>query len=106
MMGAMPAKKLLRNLTLSPEVVDKLMEAGAARPVPETDLSRLVDEAIAEYVARHLRGGAAEGAVMTRRDPYADRAAVAQSLGLGTGVAKLPPQERKSNRAGGKRKKQ
>jgi hypothetical protein len=103
MMGAMAAKKHLRNLTLNPEGVDKLMEVGAARPVPETNLSRLVDEAIAEYVARHFQGGPA---LMTRRDPYADRAAVAESLGLGTGVAKVPPQERKSNRGGGKRKRQ
>ena len=94
-----------RGLTLNPEAVEKLLEVGAARPVPETNLSRLLDEAIVEYVARHIRGGPVEGAVMTRRDPYADRAAVAESLGLGTGVAKLPPQVRKGNRAGGKRKK-
>ena len=45
-----------RNLTLNPDGVRKLLEAGAARSVAETNLSRLVDDAIAEYVERH--GGA------------------------------------------------
>jgi hypothetical protein len=42
-----------KNLTLNPDGVKKLLAVGAARPVKETNLSRLVDDAIAEYVARH-----------------------------------------------------
>jgi hypothetical protein len=43
-----------RNLTLNPDGVEKLLAIGAARPVPETNLSRLVDDAIADYVVKHL----------------------------------------------------
>lgn len=42
-----------RNLTLNPDGVEKLLAIGAARPVPEANLSRLVDDAIAEYVRFH-----------------------------------------------------
>lgn len=44
-----------RNLTLNPDGVARLMEVGAARAVPETNLSRLVDDAIADYVERNWK---------------------------------------------------
>jgi hypothetical protein len=44
-----------RNMTLNPAGVEKILEVGAAMPVPETNLSRLVDRAIAEFVAKHVR---------------------------------------------------
>ena len=55
-----------RNLTLNPDGVKKLLAVGAARPVKETNLSRLVDDAIAEYVARH--GRRTKGQAVTPRD--------------------------------------
>jgi hypothetical protein len=40
-----------RNLTLNPDGVDKLFAIGKALPVPEENLSRLVDMAISKFVA-------------------------------------------------------
>lgn len=44
-----------KNLTLNPDGVARLMEIGAASHVPEKNLSRLVDVAIAEYVKRNWK---------------------------------------------------
>ena len=45
----------VRSVTLNPEGVAKLLEVGATRAVPESSLSRLIDEAIAAYVAQHWK---------------------------------------------------
>ena len=44
-------RRLKCSLPIAPELVAKLMEVGAASTAVETNLSRLVDTAIAEYVA-------------------------------------------------------
>ena len=55
-MGVMAKTKrvrLVRSVTLNPEGVEQLIRVGKSRPVPETNLSRLIDDAIAEYVEQH-----------------------------------------------------
>jgi hypothetical protein len=47
--------RLKYNLTPDPDGIDRLIELGKARPFPETNLSRLVDQAIMEYVERHAK---------------------------------------------------
>jgi hypothetical protein len=50
-----------RNLTLNPDGVSKLMAIGKSLPVPETNLSRLVDAAIAEFVGKRQEKNKQQG---------------------------------------------
>jgi hypothetical protein len=42
-----------RNLTLNPDGVAKLLQYGASQPVPETNLSRLIDMTIVDFLKRN-----------------------------------------------------
>ena len=66
-----------RKLTLDPDAAKKLLAVGAARPVKETNLSRLVGDAVAEYVARHGR--------RTKRQAVSPRDSMLQHRGERTG---------------------
>ena len=50
--------RAVRSVTLNPDGVRRLLEVGEARAVPETNLSRLIDDAISAYVAAHWKPGA------------------------------------------------
>ncbi|MDB5295526.1 MAG: hypothetical protein JWO31_1509 [Phycisphaerales bacterium] len=60
-----------RNLTLNPGGIEKLVQVGAAQAVPESNLSRLVDAAIADYVRRHWRAEMAAGPAAVASPPPA-----------------------------------
>lgn len=53
---ATTAKKRIRksrNVTLNPVLVDRLRMFGSERANPETNLSRLIDEAMSNYLGNY-----------------------------------------------------
>ena len=92
--------RAVRSVTLNPDGVRKLLEVGAARPVAETNLSRVIDDAIAGYVAAHWQAApiAGDGGSAARRG-----ASNARALGLGPG-SKLSAEGVQRMRASNKRK--